>query len=82
MDDRDEVPPPAPVGAPPPLDRQEQDGAAGAGDMLGGTSTGAGGRLGPDADAAPAMPANQHSFGDAEPVPENARTDQHGEAPA
>jgi hypothetical protein len=28
------------------------------------------------------MPANQHSFGDAEPVPENARPDQHGEAPA
>jgi hypothetical protein len=80
MDDRDEVSPPAPVGAPPPLDRQEQDGAAGAGDMLGGTSTGAGGRLGPD--ASPAMPANQHSFGDAEPVPEPARPDQHGEAPA
>lgn len=30
-------------------DRREQDGAAGVGDMLGGLSTGAGGRLGPDA---------------------------------
>ena len=30
-------------------DRREQDGAAGVGDMLGGLSAGAGGRLGPDA---------------------------------
>ncbi len=30
------------------LDRQGQDGAAGNGDMLGGLSAGAGGRLGPD----------------------------------
>ena len=31
-----------------PIDRRTSDGAAGVGDMLGGTSTGAGGRLGPD----------------------------------
>ena len=31
-----------------PIDRRGVDGAAGAGDMLGGLSTGAGGRLGPD----------------------------------
>lgn len=31
-----------------PIDRRSSDGAAGAGDMLGGTTTGAGGRLGPD----------------------------------
>ena len=31
-----------------PIDRRSSDGDAGIGDMLGGTSTGAGGRLGPD----------------------------------
>ena len=31
-----------------PIDRRTSDGAAGIGDMLGGTSAGAGGRLGPD----------------------------------
>ena len=31
-----------------PIDRRGVDGAAGTGDMLGGLSTGAGGRLGPD----------------------------------
>jgi hypothetical protein len=31
-----------------PIDRRSSDGAAGLGDMLGGASTGAGGRLGPD----------------------------------
>jgi hypothetical protein len=31
-----------------PIDRRTSDGTAGAGDMLGGLSTGAGGRLGPD----------------------------------
>ena len=31
-----------------PIDRRRSDGDAGIGDMLGGTSTGAGGRLGPD----------------------------------
>lgn len=31
-----------------PIDRRTSDGAAGEGDMLGGLSTGAGGRLGPD----------------------------------
>ena len=31
-----------------PIDRRTSDGAAGVGDMLGGPSTGAGGRLGPD----------------------------------
>ena len=31
-----------------PIDRRISDGAAGVGDMLGGLSTGAGGRLGPD----------------------------------
>ncbi len=35
------------------------------GNMLGGLSTGAGGRLGPDdAETTRSMPANQHSFAD------------------
>ena len=50
-----------PTGA---LDRTAQDGAAGAGDMLGGPSAGAGGRLGPDSSTP--MPPNQHSLDDAE----------------
>ncbi len=50
-----------------PLDRTGQDGAAGMGDMLGGLSTGAGGRLGPDdVETTRPMPANQHSFADVE----------------
>ncbi len=68
MRDHDEVPQIEPTdAATSPLDRTEQDGAAGMGDMLGGMSTGAGGRLGPDdADLTPPMPANQHSFADVE----------------
>ena len=68
MRDHDEVPRIEPTDAvPSPLDRIGQDGAAGTGDMLGGMSTGAGGRLGPDAaDVTPPMPANQHSFADVE----------------
>ncbi len=68
MRDYDEVPwIELPDAATSPLDRTGQDGAAGMGDMLGGLSTGAGGRLGPDAaDVTPPMSANQHSFADVE----------------
>ncbi len=49
------------------LERTGQDGAVGMGDMLGGPSTGAGGRFGPDdVETTWPMPANQHSFADVE----------------
>ena len=68
MRDHDEVPRiEPPEAATTPLDRTEQDGAAGMGDMLGGMIAGAGGRLGPDeGNTTPPMPANQHSFADVE----------------
>ncbi len=68
MRDHDEVPRIEPTdAATSPLDRTGQDGAAGMGDMLGGMSAGAGGRLGPDDEnTTPLMPANQHSFSDVE----------------
>jgi len=61
------------------LDRTGQDGVAGAGDMLGGPTAGAGGRLGPDdPDLAPTpMPPNQHSRADAEPATD-AGENYHG----
>ena len=68
MRDHDDVPRVEPTdAAPSSLDRTGQDGAAGMGDMLGGMSAGAGGRLGPDIEnTTPPMPANQHSFADVE----------------
>ena len=60
-----------------PLDRTGQDGLAGSGDMLGGMSAGAGGRLGPDVEATNLpMPANQHSFADVT-LPVDAAADDH-----
>ena len=62
-----------------PLDREGRDGVAGRGDMLGGTSTGAGGRLGPDAaeDREGQASANQHSFAGEEAATDGGRT-YHG----
>ncbi len=76
MRDHDEVPRIEPADAASgPLDRTGQDGTPGAGDVLGGMSTGAGGRLGPDdGNTTPPMPANQHSFADVE-LPIDADTD-------
>ena len=48
MAEREPSPRDARVDAGDPIDRRTSDGAAGVGDMLGGLSTGAGGRLGPD----------------------------------
>ena len=48
MTERDPNPDAARADRGDPIDRRTSDGAAGVGDMLGGTSTGAGGRLGPD----------------------------------
>ena len=62
------------VGTPP--DRRLRDGAAGAGDMLGGLGAGAGDRLGPDQGEG-LDPANQHRFGDLEPATDTAEN-YHG----
>ncbi len=77
MLDHDDVPPSEPTdAATAPLDRTGQDGLAGLGDMLGGMSAGAGGRLGPDdSDTTPGMPPNQHSFADVE-LPVDADPDE------
>ncbi len=75
MRDHDQVPRIGPAdAATDPLDRTGQDGAVGMGNMLGGLSTGAEDRLGPDdANTTPQMPANQHSFADVE-LPVDADT--------
>jgi hypothetical protein len=63
-----------------PLDRTDRDGAAGKGDMLGGTNAGAGDRLGIDeeADRRPGDPGSlgghQHTFDDVEPRTDSATT--------
>jgi hypothetical protein len=84
MDERDAIRPttpdanPVPAG---PLDRRGRDGAAGAGDLLGGLGAGAGDRLGPDSaperDAAENQNQNQHSFADVEAATDGARN-YHG----
>jgi len=57
----------------------DRTGQVGAGDMLGGPTAGAGGRLGPDdPDLAPTpMPPNQHSRADAEPTTDTGQN-YHG----
>jgi hypothetical protein len=63
-----------------PLDRTDRDGAAGKGDMLGGTNAGAGDRLGIDevTDRRPQDPdpigGHQHSFDGIEPRTDSAAT--------
>ncbi len=79
MGDHDDVPRIEPDhAAAGPLDRTAQGGLAGAGDMLGGMSAGAGGRLGPDDEATPSMPANQHSFADVDLPVDAAIDDRDG----
>lgn len=66
---------------PPPLDRQRVDGEAGRGDMLGGLTAGAGGRLGVPDDGSPhpggvmtiPMAPNQHDLDDVEPAIDTAQ---------
>jgi len=67
----------------PPIDRRDRDGAAGAGDMLGGLSTGAGGTLGADPDGEQhqfdpgPISGHQHTFEDVEPQTD-AAMNYHG----
>lgn len=71
---------PAPA---PPIDRRDRDGTAGAGDMLGGFSTGAGGTLGADFDGERhrfdpgPISGHQHTFDDVEPRTD-AAVNYHG----
>ena len=64
-----------------PPDRRVRDGAAGAGDMLGGLGAGAGDRLGPD-DGGAFDPSNQHSFADEEFATDTARHYHGSDSPA
>ena len=79
--DRDLLPDEGQVMGTPP-ERRLRDGAAGAGDMLGGLGAGAGDRLGPDAAEEAFDPANQHRFGDLEPATDTAHNYHPVDTPA